>query len=87
MKTPQEAPATLVTTAQQRELIRQLLHDHLEEGGCVFAQVFEDGLRVRVMTPAQAQKLAAALGEATGHQLVQRLVKSAFDPRLKGAAP
>ncbi len=86
MKPRQESTATVVTSTQQRQLIAQLADKHLEEGGSILAQVFPDGLRVRVMTPAQTAELQQVLAAALGTTLRQGLVQSAFQVPQEGGA-
>lgn len=88
MKPAHESALTLVTTAQQCELIDRLMKKHLDEGGGVLAQVFSDGFRVRVLTPAQARALHPAICLALGTpEAVNTIRHSAFgDSQDKGGA-
>ena len=85
MKTPHESPTTVITTPQQKRIIERLMDDHLQEGGAILAQVFHDGLRLKVLTPAQADELAPALQKAMGKPVRAHIVHSAFD--TQGEAP
>jgi hypothetical protein len=66
MKTPHTSASTIVTNQAQRELINSLERKHLEEGGSLLAQVYQDGLRIRVLTPKQTDELADALSKVLG---------------------
>lgn len=79
MKRPHESSTTVITSPQQRKVIEQLEQKHLEEGGSIFAQVFHDGLRIRVLTPAQTLELSAAFSKALGTKETGRIVRSVFD--------
>lgn len=79
MKTPQESTATIITTPNQRQLIKDLSRKHLEEGGSLLAQVFSDGLRIKVLTPAQTSELSQAICKALGVPERKLMSKSAFD--------
>lgn len=79
MKRPQASSTTVITSPQQRKVIEQLEHKHLEEGGSIFAQVFHDGLRIKVLTPAQTHELSAAFSKALGTKETGRIVTSVFD--------
>lgn len=79
MKTPHTSTATIVTNQAQRDLIESLERKHLEEGGSIFAQVYHDGLRVRVLTPQQTTELAEAFSRVLGQPLSSALKRSAFD--------
>lgn len=85
MKRPHESSTTVITTLQQRKVIEELEKKHLEEGGSLFAQVFHDGLRVKVLTPAQTVELSAAFSKALGTKHSGRIVHSAFD--VSGSKP
>lgn len=87
MKPVHDATATVITTAQQRHLIEQLNRKHLEEGGSILAQVFPDGLRIRVLTPRQTQELEPAIAKAMGNPARSgKIVHSAFDKPMQGGA-
>lgn len=86
MKTPQESPATIITTPQQRKLIEHLEQQHLEDGGSILAQVFHDGLRIRVLTKDQTAQLVPVISAAMGRPIDQALRNSAFYKRAGGAA-
>ena len=79
MKRPHEAATTVITTPQQRKVIEELQHKHLEEGGSILAQVFHDGLRLKVLTPAQTREMSAAICKAMGTQETGRILHSVFD--------
>ncbi|PIF29395.1 hypothetical protein CLU88_4324 [Acidovorax sp. 56] len=79
MKRPQQSSTTIITSPQQRKVIEELEQKHLEEGGSIFAQVFHDGLRVKVLTPTQTQELSAAFSKALGTHETRRIVHSVFD--------
>ena len=79
MKRPHETSTTVITSPQQQKVIEQLEQKHLEEGGSIFAQVFHDGLRVRVLTPTQTRELSAAFSKALGTKETGRIVRSVFD--------
>lgn len=79
MKRPHESSTTIITSPQQCKVIEELEHKHLEEGGSIFAQVFHDGLRVKVLTPAQTLELGAAFSKALGTKQSGRIVNSVFD--------
>ncbi len=79
MKHPQESSTTIITSPHQRKVIEELEQKHLEEGGSIFAQVFHDGLRVKVLTRAQTQELSAAFSKALGTHATRRIVHSVFD--------
>lgn len=79
MKRAQESSTTIITSPQQRKVIEELEQKHLEEGGSIFAQVFHDGLRVKVLTPAQTLELSAAFSKALGTQETRRIAHSVFD--------
>ena len=78
MKPRQPSAATIVTSPQQRALIAQLGEKHLDDGGIMLAQVFADGLRVRVLTADQAIEIRQAMSKALGEPLRSGLVTSAF---------
>ncbi len=79
MKKPHESTATVITTSNQRQLITDLSRKHLEEGGSLLAQVFPDGLRIKVLTPAQTSELNQAICKALGTSERKHISKSAFD--------
>ena len=79
MKRPHESSTTVITTPQQRKVIEDLEQKHLEEGGSIFAQVFHDGLRIKVLTPAQTRELSAAFSKALGTKESGRIAHSVFD--------
>ena len=79
MKRPHESSCTVITTPQQRKLIEELQRNHLEEGGSILAQVFHDGLRIRVLTPAQTRELTGAISKALGTKHDSRIVHSVFE--------
>ncbi len=84
----QHAKTLLLTPQQQRE-VHQLIQDHLEEGGLILAQVFGDGLHIRVLTPQQARDSKPIMGAGIGQahwlrSLQRRLNRTAVRPvRLK----
>ncbi|MCE1194090.1 MAG: hypothetical protein LWW96_18235 [Acidovorax sp.] len=86
MKQPHESTKTMVTTLQQRQLIQDLQHKHLLEGGSLFGQVFPDGIRIRVLSPAQTDQLRRCLTEVLGTPLSDRIVHSAYEAN-DGATP
>lgn len=79
MKKPHDGTTTLVTTAAQRHIIEGLMRDHLDEGGGLFAQVFHDGIRIKVLTPSQAECMGTAIVEAMGTKPGDTLRYSAFE--------
>lgn len=79
MKKPHESSTIIITSPQQRKVIQELEQKHLEEGGSIFAQVFHDGLRVKVLTPAQTLELSAAISKALSTQETRRITRSVFD--------
>lgn len=79
MKRPHESSVTVITTPQQRKLIEELEQKHLEEGGSILAQVFHDGLRVKVLTYQQTCDLSDAISKALGTQQDSRIVRSVFE--------
>lgn len=79
MKRPHESSTTVITSPQQRKVIEQLEQTHLEEGGSLFAQVFHDGLRIKVLTPAQTIELSAAIAKALGTKETKRIARSVFE--------
>ena len=83
MKAPHTSATTVITTPQQQQVIEDLENKHLEEGGSILAQVFHDGLRVRVLTPQQTQELAEHMAKALGQPVSGRFSHSVFD---KGGA-
>lgn len=87
MKPVHDAAATVITTPQQRNLIEQLTQKYLDEGGSILAQVFPDGLRIRVLTPRQTQELEPAIAKAMGNPSRNRkIAHSAFDKPTQGGA-
>ena len=85
---PVHASSTVLVTAQhQRRAIEDLESKHLEEGGAIFAQVFHDGLRVRVLTPAQSAIVAEAFAKALGTQAPEHVGRSVFDAQNKARKP
>lgn len=79
MKTPQEQTIIVLTTPRQRKVIEELQKKHLEDGGSLLAQAFKDGLRIRVLTPAQTAELSEAISKALGAPAMRILGHSAFD--------
>ena len=80
MKPAHESALTIITTAQQRELIERLMKKHLDDSGSVLAQVFFDGFRVRVLTPEQTRVLQPAINQALGQSAAVNAIRhSAFD--------
>lgn len=79
MKTPQEHPIIVITTRRQRKVIEDLQKKHLEDGGSLLAQAFKDGLRIRVLTPAQTAELSEAISKALRTPAMRILGNSAFD--------
>lgn len=86
MKPEHAATSTVITTPQQRELIERLTEKHLEIGGCILAQVFPDGLRLRVLTPVATSELQHALTKALGTRPSNAVRNSAFDVPGEGGA-
>lgn len=84
MKKPHISATIVVTTPQQRKVIEELERKHLEDGGSMLAQVFHDGLRLRVLTRQQASELRSAIEKALGQTLPKSLHTSAFGMQ-KGA--
>ena len=78
MKPRHESATTVIVTPQQRQVIAQLADKHLMAGGSVLAQVFPDGLRLRVLTPEQTVELQQALAKALGQPVRPGLFQSAF---------
>lgn len=81
MKPIHESTSTVITSPQQRQLINELASKHLDHGGSMFAQVFPDGLRLRVLTPAQTQQLQAAISDVLGDPIRGVTSTSAFQRR------
>jgi len=86
MKPLHESASTVITTPQQRRLIEQLIEKHLEEGGSILAQVFPDGLRLRVLTPKAMKELQPAMAKALGQPIGGEIVHSAFENKRQGGA-
>lgn len=78
MKTPHTSSSTIVTNHAHRSLIEDLERKHLEEGGAIFAQVYHDGMRVRVLTPQQTAELNEAFTRVLGEKPDSALRRSAF---------
>lgn len=88
MKPVHDSTATVITTPQQRQLIEQLTQKHLEEGGSILAQVFPDGLRIRVLTPRQTTELMPVMAKLhSNSDRVGKIIHSAFDKPMEGGAP
>lgn len=81
MKPSHLQTATVITSPQQRQLITELASKHLDQGGSMFAQVFPDGLRLRVLTPAQTKQLQAAISDVLGDPIKGGTSTSAFQHR------
>lgn len=81
MKPIHSQTAIVVTSPQQRQLISDLTSKHLDQGGSMFAQVFLDGLRLRVLTPAQTRQLQAAISDVLGDPIQSGVSTSAFQKR------
>ena len=79
MKRPHETSTTLITSLQQQKVIEDLERKHLEEGGSILAQVFHDGLRLKVLTPQQTRDLSDAISKALGTKHDSRIVRSVFE--------
>jgi len=86
MKPAHDTASTVITTPQQRRLIEQLIEKHLEEGGSILAQVFPDGLRLRVLTPKAMKELQPAMAKALGQSVCSEIVHSAFEKPGEGGA-
>jgi len=87
MKPVHESSTVVITTPQQRHLIEQLMSKHLEEGGFLMAQVFPDGIKLRVLTPQQTKELQPVFAKALGAKLMAGSYHSAFQkPEAGGAA-
>lgn len=79
MKPRHDSSTVIITAPFQRKVIERLEHQHLEEGGAIFAQAFHDGLRVRVLTPAQSAIVNEAFAKALGLSLPPRVAHSVFE--------
>lgn len=86
MKPIQEFASVVVTNSQQRQLIERLAQKHLDEGGSMLAQVFPDGLRLRVLTPAQTNEMQQLFAKALGQSVPAGISTSAFQSTQKGGA-
>lgn len=86
MKPMHESSTVVITTTQQRQLIEQLMKKHLEVSGSMLAQVFPDGLKLRVLTPTQTKELYPAIAKALGTSVSTGLHYSAFQKPEKGGA-
>lgn len=87
MKKPHISATIVVTTPQQRKVIEELERKHLEDGGSMLAQVYHDGLRLRVLTRQQTSELRSVIEKALGQTAPPKnLHISAFGTQ-KGAQP
>lgn len=68
-KQPHQHAKTVLLTPQQQREVHELIQAHLDEGGVVLAQVFVDGLRIRVLTPQQAQATKHVWEQAMGARI------------------
>lgn len=85
MKPLHPSSTVIITAPFQRKVIERLEHQHLEDGGAIFAQVFHDGLRVRVLTQAQSAIVNEAFAKALGTSAPARIARSVFE--AGGAKP
>lgn len=85
MKPLHPSSTVIITAPFQRKVIERLEHQHLEDGGAIFAQVFHDGLRVRVLTQAQSAIVIEAFARALGTAAPVHLSRSIFD--AEGSKP
>ncbi|SFF15091.1 hypothetical protein [Paracidovorax wautersii] len=78
-KPPHTQAKTLMLTTQQSAIVSRLIDQHQEEGGSLLAQVYHDGMRIRVLTPEQTLALNEAISKALGEAGPRGIRSSVLD--------